>query len=32
MTEEDIHSYGKRATMTEIMMEEVLINELDSIL
>ena len=29
MTEEDIHINGKRVAMTERMMEEVLINELD---
>ena len=31
MTEEDIHINGKRVAMTERMMEEVLINELDNI-
>jgi hypothetical protein len=30
MTEEDIHINGKRVAMTERMMEEVLINELDN--
>ena len=32
MTEEDIHINGKRVAMTERMMEEVLINELDNML
>ena len=32
MTEEDIHINGKRVAMTEKMMEEVLINELDNML
>ena len=32
MTEEDIHINGKRVAITERMMEEVLINELDNML